>query len=435
MIFTHPVKFGLVRSCAIDIGAGPSVGVTYSVSDASLISVSPAGLVAVLHDVTTAVKAFVIATETSTGIRKAMVDLQVVPSATDISLLEDSLGVPDGFFQTFAIPSGGGATPSVGFSGTGFALVFGGGTGASPTVNSNGVEKYSFVDGTKTSSGIALMNLAMSQGAAASNTTNAFVFGGGDINLYNGWSGGSFASAVENYVFATLGTKGGSPPALAYGTQGRLAAASDKSANAFTFGGYDGAYSARGYFDVIDWYLFNNLASKGTTSSVLQHGYQEPAACGNSVFAFFFPGFAGVTATLFSCEQYPFATCVRTILSSSLSVAQFSMASAGNETLAAVFGGFNASTIPVGTVDTFNFATPGTRGTTPTVALAHSRNYPSAASNSTSAFIFGGCVDGTGTTGSNTCESYQFASMASRGTEPATLSSGRMATAAASNHQ
>jgi hypothetical protein len=332
------------------------------------------------------------------------------------------------------------------FSGAGFALVFGGGTGGNVTVNSSTVEQYSFATGVRVAgvspaNGVAALGgpapngQPMSQGAAASNTTNAFVFGGGDINLYNGWSGGSFSSVIDNYVFATLGTKGGSPPALAYGTQGRLAAASDKSANAFTFGGYDGAYSARGYFDVIDWYLFNNLASKGTTAAVMSNGYQEPAACGNSVFALLFPGFAGQTATLFSCEKYPFATCVRTVLPSTLSVAQFGMASAGNQSIACVFGGLNPSFAAVGTVDTFNFATPGTRGTAPTVSLPLSRNYPSAASNSTSAFIFGGCVDGTGTTGTDTCESYQFASMATRGKSPAALSSGRMATAAASNNR
>jgi hypothetical protein len=438
MIFTHPVKFGVERNCAVDIGAGLSVGVTYSVSDNSLLSVSASGILTVVRDVTSDTEAFVIATETSTGIRKAVIDIQVVPQAVDLSTLVDVSGSPTSFLETLSYPGNGGGGSGA-FSGAGIALVFGGGTGASPSVNYSGVEKYSFATGARSTAGIALMGdltahpggEARSQGAAASNTTNAFVFGGGDYNLYNGYSGGSFATAVENYVFSTLGTKGSSPLALSQ-ANGRIAAASDKSANAFVFGGYAGG----GYLDTVEWYLFNNLASKGTTSAVLQRGYQVPAACGNSVFAFMFPGFNNQGATLFACEQFPFATGVRTVLASTLSTAQFGMSSAGNETQAYVFGGSSPSFTPIATVDVFNFATPGTRGTAAAIALAADRYYSSAASNSTSAFIFGGSSTSNDTTaGVDTCESYQFASMATRGATPAALSSGRIATAAASDHQ
>jgi hypothetical protein len=332
------------------------------------------------------------------------------------------------------------------FSGLGMALVFGGGTGASPSsINSSTVEQYSFATGVRTTgaspaNGVAALGgpapggHPMCQGAAASNTTNAFVFGGGDVNLYNGYSGGTWSAGIDNYVFASLGTKGASPPALANGIQGRLAAASDKSANAFTFGGYVGAYNAGGFFDTVDWYLFNNLASKGVTPAVMAHGYQAPTACGNSVMCLLFPGYAGQTATLFSTEKYLFSTAVKTVLASHLSVAQFTMSSAGNEANAFVFGGGNPSIVAVDVVDVFSFASPGTIGTMPTISMASHRYYSSAASNSTSAFIFGGSPDAS-TNAIDTCESYQFASMATRGATPAALSSPRMATCAASNHQ
>jgi hypothetical protein len=87
MLFSNPIKHGTTRALSVDIGQGPNVGVTFSVSDGSLITVDSSGVIGVVQDVTSQKEAFVFATETSTSLEKACVAMQVLPSAADLSTL------------------------------------------------------------------------------------------------------------------------------------------------------------------------------------------------------------------------------------------------------------------------------------------------------------------------------------------------------------
>jgi hypothetical protein len=104
MLISNPIKYGVTRAVKVDIGQGVNVGLTFALTDASLLTLSYGAAesvtVGVVHDVTSQTDDFITVTETATGKTMAVIGVQVLPSSTDLSTLLN----PDGTVKELGIP-------------------------------------------------------------------------------------------------------------------------------------------------------------------------------------------------------------------------------------------------------------------------------------------------------------------------------------------
>lgn len=311
--------------------------------------------------------------------------------------------------------------PDQNYQGTDVAFVLGGYT----TTATSTCEQYIFATGLKGTNPADLSSARYAIGTAA-NTTNMFTFAG-----YNDISG-TGSTTCENYIFATPGTKGTAPAATATAGLYTTTAASNLTV-AFVFGGW--STTTAHAVSAAEQYIFATPGSKGTAPSSLSSAREGLIASGNASVAFVFGGWeesSGLPVT--TIEQYIFATPgSKGSNPIALATARYGPASAGNATLAFVFGGTPTSSVTgnVATCEQYIYATPGSRGSAPT-NLGTALFSPMAASNSTNAFTFGGLT--TSTTSISTVENYIFSS-ATKGSAPAVLSVVRENVGAAGNNR
>jgi hypothetical protein len=250
-----------------------------------------------------------------------------------------------------------------------------------------------------------------------SGDTNAFLFGG----YLGGWEG---TAAVENYIFATPGTKGTAPANLDPAKFGQTAAGNHE--RAFVMGGWLNGSSSNGYTDTGEHYLFATPGTKGSSPANLDRNNSFSSMAGNATVAFHFGGYTNSIGAHVEVEQYIFATPgTKGTAPVELDVAKYGTAAASNAYNAFVFGGWTYNT-----VENYQFAIPGTKGTTP-ANLDSNRHSPGAASNLDQAFVFGGSYEESSYYG--TCEHYVFATPGTKGTTPANLTLNGYGTCAAAS--
>jgi hypothetical protein len=315
-------------------------------------------------------------------------------------------------------------------------------------------------------------SIVATDGTAYAQAVASAVLGNGKATnalLLGGQSGGAAVTTAENYLFASLGTKGAAPADLGSARQG-VAMTANRSI-AFAFGGYtgsanvnvvetysipgsparttlaavlhattaadstaasspDSAYAFNGTDGTVEKWSFSTPGTKGVFASALAVTARPPCASSNSSKAFVFGD--SVTAG----SAYSFATDTASSGPQALSSANLgNAAAAGNTVLALVFGGRVGAGPPpsvihaISAVDTFAMAT-GVR-TSGAAAMAYQRLGLAAASTDTNAFTFGGF---TGLGVDDSVENYVLAAAGStKGAAPIALSSARWSLSAASN--
>jgi hypothetical protein len=265
----------------------------------------------------------------------------------------------------------------------------------------------------------ANLSAALYENTASGYSTNIWTFGG--------YNAGGVQSIVENYIVATPGTKGTAPSALSPGKQGPVAMGTNTVS--LVVGGYTTVAVTSG-----EQYIYATPGSKGTTPANLVTARYAASGASNATTGFIFGGSptGGYAAAVNTAESYVFGT-PGTLGATPAALASTSILSgaAANTTSALVFLGQDSSNTYLSTVEQYLFATPGTKGTAPP-ALATALKGVGAAASNTLAFALGGATQGAAsyvTFG----ETYQFASLGTKGTTPAALSSGKGYVAGASN--
>jgi hypothetical protein len=161
--------------------------------------------------------------------------------------------------------------------GSALSMLFGGSTAFAQV---NTVEQYDFATVTGVANA-ATISAARAYDSAASNSSNSFVFNTDS------------ASIVENWMFAAGGTKGVNASSMKSPARFSTAAASNGVDKAFVFGGYVGPYVNS---NVVEQYLFATPGTKGASALVTSSTTAARAgmsAAGNSTKAFLFGGYIG----------------------------------------------------------------------------------------------------------------------------------------------
>jgi hypothetical protein len=303
------------------------------------------------------------------------------------------------------------------------ALVFGGiRTGAIMDT----LDEYSFASGLRrVTAGPHLMRTAREYCSSASSRTRAMVFGGDVTNT------SAFTGLVDYYDFATLSSVAGA--AALETDSGYMAAAGDNSTMALVFGGYGPDILSR-----VEQYFFASPGTKGTVPATPGPAYphetsvgrQGPCAASNSSAAFVFGGYHAFSYK--NGDRYNFSSLGSLgAAPAALSTGRFDSGACGNATIAIIFGGYWST--QADPPEVYSFST-GLQVAGPAALLTSRRTGNSSAGNSTNAFVFGGSDESAVLL--DTCENYVFATNGTtKGASPATLDYPKMRTAACSDHQ
>jgi hypothetical protein len=232
--------------------------------------------------------------------------------------------------------------------------------------------------------------------------------------LFGGIITGNSSAVVDTYQFANLSTRGAAAANLSAGRYNFRAAGNNT--NAFTFGGWTNTTVS-----TVENYLFATPTTKGTTPSALSGIRHGTAASSNNTNAFTYGGRTSSDSN--AVENYVFATPTSKGTSpSTLSTARAHLRATGNNTVAFVFGGSTGEgSAFVSTVEQYQYASPGTKGTTPSV-LAQAKDGMGVGANATIALVMGGRTT-SGGTNIATGEQYIFATPTTKGAAPANLAS------------
>jgi hypothetical protein len=178
----------------------------------------------------------------------------------------------------FAVPSSKGASPTSltqprtrasACGNSTMAFMFGGEfmtAGAMPIGATADCDIYLFTKPGTRGSGAAALNSARRLTSAASNATNAFVFGGGAT------ASATYYTTVENYLYATPGTKGTVPASLS--SADRADSAASSATNAFTFG----------TASICENYQFNVPGTKGAAPANLSNNRSNHCAASSRYY-------------------------------------------------------------------------------------------------------------------------------------------------------
>jgi hypothetical protein len=253
------------------------------------------------------------------------------------------------------------------------------------------------------------LSLNRSMGSSVANDTLVIVSGGQNALSYQ----------IEMFAFAGGGTKGANPAASNWRRR-RVASAGNLSV-AFIFGG-DGSLAGTTTpspdLDVVEQWTFASLGTRGVDPIPLSSVRAGLSAASNSQKAFVFGG-GGSHTSVSIVEEYIFATPgTKGTPPPVLTPTRTGHASPSNNTTKAfVVGGTTSGHTHASTNETYLFTTPGTKGAAP--ASGTDRRLVAAAGTPDVAVFVGG--GGTVLNGSRNYEKVSFASTATIYTSPTFL--------------